>query len=79
MDKFGKIIGFLIFGFASVVLMALVMGYPVMWLWNYTMPSIAGLPEIDFYHAIALNVLCSILFRSSNSSKKKKDDTDGEN
>ena len=47
-DRFGEILGLLLFGFAFI------MEYPVMWLWNYTMPSMVGLPEIDFNHAIAL-------------------------
>ena len=45
---------------------------PVMWLWNYTMPDIFNLPEISFWQALALNVLCNCLFKSTNSSSNNK-------
>lgn len=57
--------------FLMVVAVALLMGFPVMWLWNYVMPDIFGLKQITFYQAIGINLLCSILFK--NSSSKNSD------
>lgn len=84
-NKFGKFIGSIMYGFSAMCIMACVMGYPVMWFWNYTMPEIFGLPEVDFLHALALNVLSGALFgKNSGYSprkkivvKKKDDDSDG--
>lgn len=44
-------------------------GLPLMWLWNWLMPSIFGLPTIGFWQAVGLNLLTTILFRSVGSSK----------
>lgn len=51
-----------------VVLVALLMAFPVMWLWNYAMVSVFGLPTIGFGQALALNVLSGIFFRTTTSS-----------
>lgn len=41
---------------------------PVEWLWNYVVPALFGLKSITFMQAWALNLLCSFLFKSSNTS-----------
>lgn len=41
---------------------AAVFGALVMWLWNWLMPYIFGLPELTFCQAVGLLVLCKILF-----------------
>ena len=71
-NKFGEIIGSLVYGFFLMAIIAVLMGYPLMLLWNYVMPELFGLAEIDFFHALALNILSGILFgKSSNSSPRK--------
>ena len=55
-----------------VVLIALLMVFPLMWCWNYVMPDLFGLAEIDWKQAFVLNILSSILFKSSNSSSSSK-------
>jgi hypothetical protein len=61
-------------GFAVLIgLLAIVivlLGYPVMLLWNWLIPEIFGLSEITFWQAIGLNVLCTILFRPNINIKK---------
>ncbi len=37
-------------------------GAVVMWLWNWLMPALFGLPHIRFWQAFALLALCRILF-----------------
>jgi hypothetical protein len=50
-----------VFGIAAVIL-----GCPVMLLWNYCLVgAINGVNEIGFFQAIGLNLLISILFKSS--------------
>ncbi len=44
------------------VAFAAVFGLLVMLLWNWLMPSIFGLPELSFFQAVGLLVLCKILF-----------------
>lgn len=44
--------------------MALLFGLVVLWLWNWLMPAIFGLPAITFWQAWGLVVLSHILFKS---------------
>ena len=53
-----------------VVVMAVLMTLPTMWLWNWLMPTIFGLIKIGFWQALGLNLLVGILFKSSSSSSK---------
>jgi hypothetical protein len=53
-------------------IVALLLGAPVMLLWNWLMPSIFGLPVITFWQALGLNLLSSILFGKHNNSFNKK-------
>jgi hypothetical protein len=50
--------------------MLLISGYPLMWLWNWLMPIIFGLPEITFWQAIGLNLISTILFKSTTIKNK---------
>ena len=54
--------------FALIAIVAFLLSFPVMWLWNWLMPVIFGLIEIDFWQALGLNLLAGFLFRSSNSA-----------
>ena len=59
--------------FLGIIAIAMVLlGYPVMLLWNWLIPEIFGLPIINFWQAIGLNLLSTILFRSSHSIKTNK-------
>ncbi len=53
-----------------VVVIAVLMTLPTMWLWNWLMPTIFGLIKIGFWQALGLNLLAGILFKSSSSSSK---------
>ena len=53
-----------------VVITAILLGFPLMWLWNWLMPSIFGLPFITFWQALGINALSTILFKSNITTKK---------
>lgn len=55
----------------SILLVVVICALPTMWLWNWLMPTIFGLGKITFWQALGLNLLCSILFKSSSASKSK--------
>lgn len=40
---------------------ALVLAFPVMWLWNWLMPSIFHLPTIGYWQSVGIMVLASFL------------------
>ena len=54
-----------------VALVAAFLGLPLMLLWNWTIPSLFGLPEITFLQAIGLNLVSSILFKNGSSKSNK--------
>jgi hypothetical protein len=68
-ETIGAFIGIL--GIICTVL--LILGYPLMWLWNWLMPTMFGLPEITFWQAVGLNLLSTILFKSTTTTTKNKD------
>lgn len=53
-----------------VIAVSVLFAFPVKWMWNYVMPYLFNLREIDFKHALALNFLCGFLFKSMNFNKK---------
>jgi hypothetical protein len=65
-----KVIEALLFVIGLIVLSAIIMAFPTMWLWNYLMPDIFGITEITLYQAMAINFLSGILFRSNINVKK---------
>lgn len=44
-----------------LVVMVTLIGALVMWLWNWLMPSLFGLPTLTFWQAVGLLVLCRLL------------------
>ena len=56
----------LLVGFVAVY--AVLLALPTMLLWNWVMPGVFALGKISFFQALALNLLCGILFRSRSSS-----------
>jgi len=56
---------------AVLALICLLLGAPVMLLWNWTLPNIfEGVPKIGFWQAVGLNLLCSFLFKSNVTIQK---------
>lgn len=53
-----------------VVAVAFVAALPVMWLWDWLMPTIFGLPEITWAQSLGLMLLCHALFKSNVEVKK---------
>ena len=58
-----------------IALVAVLMAFPVMWLWNWLMPEIFGLTTLTYWQAIGVFILFKILlggcaFGGKSSSKK---------
>ena len=58
----------LIIGLAMLVIILL--GGPLMVLWNWLMPVIFNLPEITFWQSCGLQLLATLLFKSTPTTKK---------
>jgi len=55
---------------AVLFIVALIIGFPVMWLWNGLVPELFGGPTISFWQAVGLFFLTNILFNTNSSGKK---------
>jgi len=56
----------IILGATLIILGGLILlGAPLMYLWNWVVPSIFGLRYITFWEAVGLNLVTGILFRPS--------------
>lgn len=51
---------------------AIIIGFPIKWLWNWIMPNVFGLPEISFWMALGIALLISILFGGVIKINKKQ-------
>jgi hypothetical protein len=65
-DKINLVVGILFIGLSSLI----VMGAPLMYLWNWIVPSIFGLRYITFWEAIGLNMIAHIIFGQTLSPIK---------
>jgi basic membrane lipoprotein Med (substrate-binding protein (PBP1-ABC) superfamily) len=77
----GEIIGIVIFGVIAITGLAILFGFIIMWLWNWLMPEIFGLPTLNYWQAVGLFILLKILLCSGGgsggkSSKKSKHECD---
>ena len=71
METLIEILGAALLVILIVAIIAIILSFPVMWLWNWLMPTIFDLVEISFWQALGINLLCGFLFRSSSSNSKK--------
>ena len=49
-------------GIAIAIVAIVVMGFAVMYLWNWLAPRVFNLPKIEFKHAVGILILSKILF-----------------
>jgi len=72
-----KIAGWVLVGLVTVAAIGLALGIAVMLLWNWLMPPIFGLPQIGYWQAVGLFVLCHLLLGRGHAtharSREKKD------
>ena len=52
-----------------VAVTAVILGLPLMWLWNWLMPTIFYLDEITFWQACGLQLLATLLFKTISTKK----------
>lgn len=65
-EKYG-VIGGAIFGVIIIFITGIILGYPIMLLWNYVMPYLFGLPLLTYWRAVALFFLCDLLIKGGKS------------
>lgn len=65
---FTNLVAFIV-ALVFVAIFALILAFPVMWLWNWIMPAVFGLIKITFWQALGINLLCGFLFRGTTTVK----------
>ena len=62
-----KTLGWILVGTAAVAAFGLALGVAVMLLWNWLLPALFGFPEITYWQAVGLFVLCHLLFKGPST------------
>ena len=70
MNKVFALLAAIALAFVIVVGIAILISFPVMWLWNWLMPAIFGLKVITWTQALGLMVLSGLLVRSGSYTHK---------
>ncbi len=65
-----KIAAWIIGGISLAILFAFIFGTFIMLLWNWLMPMIFSLPEINYLQAVGILVLARLLFGGINHNHK---------
>lgn len=63
-------IGMWLVAMLIIASLCLIVAFPIKWLWNGVMPDLFGLPEITFWKAYALYLLCHLLLRGVTINEK---------
>lgn len=72
--KFKKIGLWVFLGILAAIAFAIVLGFGVMYLWNWLMPAIFGLATITYWQAVGLFVLAKLFFGGFGNHKHGKRD-----
>jgi len=71
MEKVVVVVGAIVLGIASLLLLSFLLSWPVYMLWNGCLVgAVAGVSEVSWLQAWGLTVLCGFLFKSNVSNSK---------
>ena len=71
MEKVLVVVGAIVLGIASLLLLSFLLSWPVYMLWNGCLVgAVAGVSEVTWLQAWGLTVLCGFLFKSNVSNSK---------
>jgi hypothetical protein len=71
MEKIAVIVGAVVLGLATLVLISFLLSWPVYMLWNGCLVgAVAGVSEVTWLQAWGLTILCGFLFKTTVNSKE---------
>jgi hypothetical protein len=70
LEYLGVFLGALVFVTIGLFGAALLLAFPVMWLWNWVVVDIFQLPVISYWQAFGIYTLFGILFKNVPASNK---------
>lgn len=68
----GKFITTWVTLFICALALGMLLVWPLVWMWNFVMPDIFGLPEITYWQMFWLYCLIQILFKLNVTINNKK-------
>lgn len=77
MPKWAKIVGAIIVGLVTAVLLGFIFGIVVQYLWNWLMPELFGLAKITYWQAFGIVILAHLIFGSFGGHHDRDSDPDG--
>jgi hypothetical protein len=72
MKVFLQVVGLIVAVLVLAAGVSLITGYFVMLLWNWLIPEIFGFTNITYWQGWGLATLCSLLFKSTNTTNNSK-------
>ncbi|OEJ99330.1 hypothetical protein A8C32_09190 [Flavivirga aquatica] len=66
-----EIAGLIVFGTIFIAGLAILLGFIIMWLWNWLMPEIFGLTTLTYWQSVGIFILFKILLGGCGSGSKK--------
>ena len=71
MEKIAVVIGAVVLGLATLVLISFLLSWPVYMLWNGCLVgAVAGVTEVTWLQAWGLTILCGFLFKTTVNAKE---------
>jgi hypothetical protein len=71
MEKIAVIVGAVVLGLATLVLISFLLSWPVYMLWNGCLVgAVAGVAEVTWLQAWGLTILCGFLFKTTVNTKE---------
>jgi hypothetical protein len=71
MEKIAVIVGAVVLGLATLVLISFLLSWPVYMLWNGCLVgAVAGVTEVTWLQAWGLTILCGFLFKTTVNTKE---------
>ena len=71
MEKIAVVIGAVVLGLATLVLISFLLSWPVYILWNGCLVgAVAGVTEVTWLQAWGLTILCGFLFKTTVNTKE---------
>lgn len=73
-ERITRIIGVAAATALMFIIIAGILGLPVMWMWNYVIPPLFGLPEMNFWQALWGLLLARMLFTDGSLAITSKNE-----
>jgi hypothetical protein len=71
MEKIAVVVGAVVLGLATLVLISFLLSWPVYMLWNGCLVgAVAGVTEVSWLQAWGLTILCGFLFKTTVNTKE---------